>query len=87
MAARIKNVTAGCKAVGTIPEPTVAAGYARALIELAVSKGASRKLLAERSKINPEELEDQDNRIPFPNYVALMRGAKGVCNDPAPASH
>jgi len=44
---------------------TIAAGLARALVELAVSKGASREELIERSQIDPEQLQDQDNRIPF----------------------
>jgi AraC-like DNA-binding protein len=70
-----------------MPEPTVAAGVARGLMELAVSKGASRKELAERSRIDPEELQDQDNRIQFAKYVALMRAGKELCNDPALALH
>ncbi len=68
-------------------EPTIAAGYARALMDLAVNKGASRMVLAERSGIDPKELEDQDNRIPFEKYVALMRAGKELANDPALALH
>jgi AraC-like DNA-binding protein len=68
-------------------KPTIAAGFARALMELAVSKGASKKTLADRSQINLEELQDQDNRIPFAKYVALMRAGKELCNDPALALH
>ena len=70
-----------------IPEATVAAGYARGLMDLAVSKGASRRELAERSGIDPRELQDQDNRIPFQKYIALMRVGKELCNDPALALH
>ncbi|HYS52186.1 MAG TPA: AraC family transcriptional regulator [Thermoanaerobaculia bacterium] len=70
-----------------MPEPTVAAGLARGLMELAVSKGASREVLAERARIDPAELQDQDNRIPFSKYVALMRAGKELCNDPALALH
>jgi AraC-like DNA-binding protein len=70
-----------------MPEPTIAAGFARALMELAVSKGASQKMLAERSQIDPVELQDQDNRIPFANFVALMRAGKELCNDPALGLH
>ncbi|HVR38289.1 MAG TPA: AraC family transcriptional regulator ligand-binding domain-containing protein, partial [Thermoanaerobaculia bacterium] len=33
------------------------------------------------------ELRDAENRIPFPKYVALMRAAKELCNDPAFALH
>src|SRR5271155_527787 len=68
-------------------ELTVAAGLARGLMELAVSKGASRTALAERSGIDPVDLQNQDNRIPFANYVALMRAGKELCNDPALALH
>jgi len=69
------------------PRLTVAAGLARGLIELAASKGASRAALAERSGIDPKDLEDQDNRIAFAKYVALMRAGKELCNDPALALH
>ena len=72
---------------GARPRLTVAAGLARGLIELAVAKGASQAALAERSGIAPEDLEDQDNRIPFAKYVALMRAGKELCNDPALALH
>jgi len=68
-------------------EPTVAAGFVRGLLELAVSKGASRQELAERSGIDPAELQDRENRLPFAKYVALMRAGKELCNDPALALH
>jgi AraC-like DNA-binding protein len=68
-------------------ELTVAAGLARGLMELAVSKGASRTMLATRSGIAGKDIDDQDNRIPFANYVALMRAGKQLCNDPALALH
>jgi AraC-like DNA-binding protein len=68
-------------------EFTIAAGTTRALIELAVAKGASRKTLTERSEIDPSKLQDQDNRVPFAKYVALMRAGKELCRDPALALH
>jgi len=68
-------------------ELTVAASAVRALMELAVSKGASRKSLAERSRIARSELEDADNRVLFSKYVALMRAGQELCNDPALALH
>jgi AraC-like DNA-binding protein len=83
----IKGKSARNKGAKAMPELTVAAGLARGLLELAVSKGASRKELARRSGIDPEELKDQDNRIPFAKYVALMRAGKDLCNDPALALH
>jgi AraC-like DNA-binding protein len=70
-----------------MPELTVAAGLARGLIELAVSKGASSRELAERSGIDLAELGDQDHRVPFAQYVVLMRTAKALCGDAALALH
>lgn len=68
-------------------EFTIAAGTTRALIELAVAKGASCKTLTERSEIDPAKLQDQDNRVPFAKYVALMQAAKELCQDPGLALH
>jgi AraC-like DNA-binding protein len=70
-----------------VPELTVAAGLARGLVEVAVSKGASRTALLARAGIDAEELQDQDSRIPFRNYVALMRAGKQLCKDPALGLH
>jgi AraC-like DNA-binding protein len=68
-------------------ELTIVASGVRALLELAVSKGASRSALVERSVIDPEELSDRDNRVAFSKYVALMRAGQELCNDPALALH
>jgi AraC-like DNA-binding protein len=65
----------------------VAAGLARALIEIAVAKGAERVTLLERAAIDPKDLADQDNRVPFDKYVTLMRAAKALSGDPALALH
>ncbi len=64
-------------------EPTVAAGFAKALIELAVSKGACQQQLRERSHIRAEDLQDQDNRIPLVNYLALMKAGMELGHEPA----
>lgn len=66
---------------------TVAAGLARGLIDVAVSKGADAKTLAARAGIDPVDLKDQDNRVAFPKYAALMRAGKELCNDPALGLH
>jgi len=66
---------------------TIAASGVRALMDLAVCRGASRSALTERSGIDPTELEDRDNRIPFVRYVALMKAGQDLCNDPALALH
>jgi len=70
-----------------MPELTVAAGLARGLMELAVSKGASRAELAARSGIRAQDLADVDRRIPFDKYVALMRAGQQLSGDPALALH
>jgi len=62
--------------------PTVSAGYARTLLDFAVSKGASRDRLLDRSGIAADDLTDQDNRVPMASYVALMRAAKDLCGEP-----
>jgi AraC-like DNA-binding protein len=68
-------------------EPTVSAGVVTALMNFAASRGASPAALAARSGIDPAELADHDNRVPFANYVALVRAAKELCNDPALPLH
>lgn len=68
-------------------EMTISASGVRALMELTVSKGASRTTLAERSGIDPAELTDRDNRVAFSKYVALMRAGQELCDDPALALH
>jgi AraC-like DNA-binding protein len=68
-------------------ELTVSAGLARGLLDLAVSKGASRQALLLRAKIDPATLLDQDTRIPFVSYVALMRAGKELSGDAALALH
>jgi AraC-like DNA-binding protein len=66
---------------------TVGAGLARGLVSLAVSKGADANELARRAGIALQALEDQDSRVPMPNYIALMRVAKDMTGDPALALH
>lgn len=68
-------------------ELTIAAGAVRALMDLAVAKGASSRELAARSGIAPGDLEDREGRIPFRSYVALMRAGKELTRDPALALH
>jgi AraC-like DNA-binding protein len=72
---------------GAMAQPTVGAGYARGLLEFAASKGAARGVLLERSGIDPADLQDQDARIPFRKYVALMQAGKALTGDTALALH
>ena len=74
-------------AAPVIAEPTVGAGFARGLLQLAVAKGADRATLCQRSGISPAELEDQDSRIPARRYEALMRAAKALTGDGALGLH
>jgi AraC-like DNA-binding protein len=67
--------------------PTIAAGIARGLLDLAVAEGASRGVLLERCGIDPDQLRDPDQRIPFASYVALMRAGQALSRDPALALH
>jgi AraC-like DNA-binding protein len=68
-------------------ELTIAASGVRALLDVAVARGANRRALTERARIEPGELDDLDSRVPFSRYVALMRAGQELCNDPALALH
>ena len=63
--------------------PTVCAGYPKALLDFAVSRGADRLTLIARSHIHPDELLNQDNRIPVANYLAMLKAGIELCNEPA----
>src|SRR5574341_1691641 len=62
---------------------TVAAGFPKAFLDFAVTRGAGHKELLERSHISPADLQDQDNRIPLASYVTLMKAAIELCHEPA----
>src|SRR5258707_13007428 len=66
-----------------MPNPTIAAGYPKALLDFAVARGADRQMLIERSHIRLDDLNDQDNRIPLTNYLALLKAGIELCNEPA----
>ena len=68
-------------------EASVSAGYARALTELAVSKGADRATLLARSGIGEADLASEEARVSFRKYAALMRTAKALTSDAALALH
>jgi AraC-like DNA-binding protein len=67
--------------------PSVSSGYAGGLLAFAVSRGADRSTLLERSGVDPDALGDLDRRIAFPTYVALMHEAKALTGDAALALH
>ncbi len=64
-------------------ETTVSAGYARSILDFAVSRGAARDALLEASGIESARLEDPDNRVPFEKMKTLVRAAARACDDPA----
>ena len=66
-----------------MPNPTIAAGYPKALLDFAVSRGADRQMLIERSHVRLDDLKDQDNRIPLANYMALLKAGIELCDEPA----
>jgi AraC-like DNA-binding protein len=66
-----------------MPNPTIAAGYPKALLDFAVSRGADRQVLIERSDIRLDDLKDQDKRIPLANYMAMLKAGIALCNEPA----
>lgn len=62
---------------------TVSAGYAKALLDFATTRGANEATLRARASIDLASLDDQDNRLPFASFVALMRSAKALTENPA----
>lgn len=68
-------------------EATIAAGFPKALLVFAVSRGADRQILLERSGIASSDLADPDVHIPLARYIALFRSAIELTGDPALALH
>src|SRR5215510_13764852 len=68
-----------------MPNPTIAAGYPKAFLEFAVSRGANRAVLLERSQLGLDDLENPEGRISLNNYLALMKAGIELCNEPARA--
>ena len=64
-------------------EPTISAGYPKAFVEFAAARGADRRTLFARSRIRPDDLAEQDNRVPLSHYVALMEAGVELCDEPA----
>src|SRR4051795_10923186 len=64
-------------------EATVSAGNAGSLIEFAVSRGAGREALHQRSGISAERLQDRDNRVLMSEYFDLVQAAKDLTRNPA----
>lgn len=79
MTPRGKRLIVGSKNVSG----TVAAGLARGLFDFAVTKGAEPTKLADAAGVRIADLADQDRRVRYSSYVALMHAAKRLTGDPA----
>ena len=66
---------------------TISAGVAAGLIAFAVERGADRAMLMTSAGVRSADIEDADHRLPFDTYIALMRAAQDMCDDPALALH
>src|SRR5215212_9383926 len=63
--------------------PTISAGYPKALLDFAVAKGVDRAALLARSGIATDQLKEQDNRVPLANYVAMIKAGAELSGQPA----
>ena len=70
-----------------MPEPTIAAGFVKAFLNFAVSRGADRRELADAAQIGDREINEPDDRVPFASYMKLMQSAISLCSEPALALH
>jgi len=66
-----------------MPNPTIAAGYPKAFLEFAVSRGANRATLLERSHLCLDDLENPEGRFPLTTYIVLMKNGIELCKEPA----
>jgi len=66
-----------------VAEPTIATGFANAFLKFAVARGADRQALIEQSRLRPQDLVEQDNRIPLGIYIALIEAGIKLCDEPA----
>jgi AraC-like DNA-binding protein len=62
--------------------PTIGAGYPRAMVEFATSKGVDRDTLLQRSGIGAQDLSQQDNRVSVSSYVDLLKVAAELTGEP-----
>lgn len=70
-----------------MPETSVSAGYAQAILDMAAARGADPAALAKRASLDTALLESRDKRVPFSVFKALMQAAKVMCAEPAFGLH
>lgn len=68
-------------------DQSVAAAAVTALVDFAASKGADRGTLMKRARLTDDLLADPDARIPFADFVELMKAGQELTADPALALH
>jgi AraC-like DNA-binding protein len=71
------------KGGGAVTETSVSAGYARAIVDVAVARGADRAALVALAGHDPAAASGPDDRVAFPHFKALMRAAATTTGDPA----
>src|SRR5262245_22536042 len=86
MARELNRMASGLKRPQTT-QPTIAAGYANALLDFAVAQGMNQRVnratLLARAQLAEHALAQADHRIALDRYVALMKAASELCADPA----
>lgn len=68
-------------------EPTIAAGFPKALLVFAVSRGADRQALLDGAGLVSQDLAEPESRVPLSRYLALFEAAIDLCGEPALALH
>lgn len=63
-------------------ETSVSAGYANAIIEIAVAHGADAAAVAALAGYDPAAIAGPDDRVPFARFKALMRAAAQLTGKP-----
>jgi AraC-like DNA-binding protein len=66
-----------------VDKATVSAGYPNAFLDFAVARGADRAALLTRADLKPSDLAQQDNRVPLAGYLALIKAAIALLDEPA----
>lgn len=67
----------------SVVQATVSGGFFKGLLEFAVSLGADRAALLERTGVTEADFADQDARIPLERYKALYRAGQEMTGEPA----
>jgi AraC-like DNA-binding protein len=70
-----------------VVETSVSAGYAQAVIDVAVAHGADAAAVAALAGFDAAAITGPDDRVAFSTFKALMRAAATVTGDPAFALH